>query len=120
MSYRSASSRAAAFDDALREAMGSSVTERFDVEGAPASDPSAGTPRPKGVAVDAVTADSAVTDPRPKSYDGDRVKHGTSVNPQEIWNKRVRFGGERYMAAENAERERNRRARLRRWQETRG
>ena len=109
MSYRSASSRAAAFDQALREAMGSSVTKRFNVEGAPAADPSAGTPSPEGVAVDAVAADPAVTDPRSKSYDGDRVKHYPTLGVTDCT-------GDPWVAARLAEHEHIRKARLRRWQ----
>ena len=55
MSYRSASARALAFDDALREAMSASVPDAIQPEGAPASDPAAGTPRPEGVAVERVS-----------------------------------------------------------------
>ena len=75
MSYRSASARAVAFDEALREAMSATVPDTIDTQGAPASDPAAGTPGPEGVTVETVAADPAVSDPGSAPSDRDRVEH---------------------------------------------
>ena len=79
MSYRSASSRAAAFDQALREAMSTPVPDAIQPECSPASDPAAGTPRPEGVTVETVAADTAAYDSGSAPPDRDRVEHDVSV-----------------------------------------
>ena len=75
MTYRSASARAAAFDDALREAMSAPVPDAIQPEGAPASDPAAGTPGPEGVAVQTVATDAATYHTGLAAPDSHRVQH---------------------------------------------
>ena len=108
MSYRSASARAVAFDDALREAMSATVPDAIQPECSPAADPAAGTARPEGVAVERVTADPAVSDPGSAPPDRDRVEHDSEW-PAKQW--RVKPGAYTSGLAEAI-----RQGRLRRWQ----
>ena len=89
MSYRSASSRAAAFDQALREAMSAPVTDRITTELPTRPALTAGADIPESYATYRVAPVPAVLDADPDSADRDGVEH-------------------------------IRKARLRRWQETRG
>ena len=75
MSYRSASARAAAFDDALAEAMRATVPDGIPSEGAPRAAVAAGADVPEGVAADRVAPVPAVGDTEPAPLDRDRVEH---------------------------------------------
>ena len=88
MTYRSASARAVAFDDALREAMSAAVTDAIQPEHSSASDPAAGTPRTERISTEDVAALARIMDADSATDNDDRVEH-------------------------------TRKARLRRWQETR-
>ena len=124
MSYRSASARAAAFDQAVREAMSASIPNAVDPQDAPASYPAAGTPRPERITVRPTAEDRIVITHDPTPRDDDRVKH-TRPYFESVWHTYpdgsggwTSPDGKRQLEAQDAET--YRKARLRRWQETRG
>ena len=75
MSYRSASARAAAFDDAVREAMSATVSDGIPAEPARRPTVTAGADVPERYAADAVATVAAVLDTESDTTDGDRVEH---------------------------------------------
>ena len=75
MTYRSASARAVAFDDALREAMRPAVPDGIPTERAPRPAVATGADVPEGVAADRVAPVPAVEDTESAPTDRDRVEH---------------------------------------------
>ena len=108
MSYRSSSSRAAAFDQALREAMSAPVTDRITTEPSARPAVTAGADIPESHAPYRVAPVPAVLDHDSDAADRDGVERHF---------QKLREQGEKHYLPQK---EFDRQARLRRWQETRG
>lgn len=128
-SYRSASARARAFDDAVAEAMGASVTDALNTQSPSASDPAAGTPSPEGVAPYNVAREHIIPKPTPYPDDSDRVQHsdlprdgaplGVAATREERDTRGENFAPNDWHRPDDANAlraEHERQARLRRWQ----
>lgn len=99
---------------AVCEAMGAAVPEGFRPQPPARPTSAAGADVAEGVAVDGVAADPAVFDTDAAPSYRDRVEHPTSVFA------RMALDPSRLLARRAKYAERVRRARLSRWQETRG